>query len=115
MDIMFNGLNGFLLSLMLSDLNQTAHFTGRGMQEGNPIARPFVESESPIGEIGLGGLGLIGLMTLEKQKKLNPKSTLPYILQGLWAGGHGLAVLHNERKGQKGMNIIFPTLTVRWK
>ena len=114
MDITLNGLNGFLLSLMLSDLNQTAHFTGRGIQELNPIAKPIVQSESPMGEIGLGGLGLIGLMTLEKQKKLNPKSTLPYILQGLWTGGHGLAVLHNERKGQKDMNIVFPTLTVRW-
>ena len=53
MDIELNGLNGFLLSLMLSDLNQTAHFTGRGIQELNPIAKPIVQSQSPMGEISL--------------------------------------------------------------
>lgn len=114
MNIELNGLQGFLLSLMLSDLNQTADFTNRGFREANPIVKPFVQSRDSVGETTLGGLGLVSLMALEKQKKLNPKSTLPYILESIWAGGHGLAALHNERKGYKGMNVIFPTFTIRW-
>lgn len=96
----------WLLSAMMSDLSQTADFTNRGMVEGNPIARPFVQSRSQEGELLLGIVGA-GLA-------FNQSPTIKRI-QPIWAGLHTLAVIHNhEKTGAKIPMILFPTIEVKW-
>ena len=116
MEASVSGLAPLLLSLMVSDLSQTANFTGqgKGYLEMNQVAKPFVKHKSPYGEVALGALGLGVLSGLEKMKAKDPSDPVPYILESLWATGHGLAGLGNEKAGFKRMNIVFPTFTVRW-
>lgn len=94
----------WLLSSMISDLNQTANFTRRGYSEANPLAKPFVEGSSNIGEICLGVAGVA--------VALNNK--IPTWSKAIWAGGHTLAGIYNARHGHERPNIIFPAIRVEW-
>lgn len=96
----------WLLSAMLSDLSQTADFTNKGIVEGNPIAKPFVQSRSQEGEILLG---VIGTGLVFNQSPIMKK------IQPIWAGVHTLAVIHNHDKiGSKIPMILFPAIEVKW-
>ena len=95
----------WLLSSMISDLNQTANFTGRGLSEGNPFAKPFVQSRTSAGEVGLGLLGA----GLAMQKDI------PTWVKVLWALGHTGAAIHNKKvAGTDIPAIMTPLLTVKW-
>jgi hypothetical protein len=94
----------FLLSAMYSDLDQTAKFTGRGVKEANPLAKPLVEPRTAAGETALGILG-----TLAATNKKTPDWA-----KFLWALGHTAAVLHNEKKGSEVPGVIFPRLTIKF-
>ena len=96
----------WLISAMLSDLTQTAEFTSRGVQEGNPIAKPFVQSRSNTGEVGLGALGTaIALTDLGEYEKYKP----------LWAALHtAMAVRNKKLTGTDIPAIVFPVVSYRW-
>jgi len=99
-------ISPWLISAMLSDLNQTADFTAKGYKEGNPIAKPLVQSRNSTGEVGLGALGtVLALTDLKKYNKYKP----------LWAALHTAAVVHNRRKtGADIPAIMFPVISVEW-
>ena len=104
-------MNEFLmamaLSLMVSDLNQTAQFTSKGGKELNPIARPFVEAKSSDGEVGLV---MIGTGALIVSQRYNSKS-----LSILMIIGHGWGVIHNASLGWKDGIVVMPLIyTLRW-
>ena len=100
-------INPWLISAMLSDLNQTADFTARGVREANPIAKPFVQDKSPYGEVALGTLGAMVAGKLPDKPKYKA-------LKALWAAGHTLAGIHNAKEGHGKPNIIFPVVTYKW-
>ena len=103
-------MNGIILtlalSLMISDLNQTAHFTAKGYQELNPLARPFVQSKSSVGEVGLGMIGASALLISHKYDSK--------IIPLLMIAGHGWAVAHNASLGWKDGIVIMP-IVYTWR
>jgi len=98
-------ISPWLISSIVGDLNQTSDFTGRGLTEANPFAKPLVEGKSSIGEVGLGLLGT-GL-ALNKD--------IPEWVKALWAIAHTGAILHNRKSaGSEIPPIMVPLLTARW-
>lgn len=109
-----NQLTALALALMVSDLQQTARFTGTSqLKEQNPFAKILVADKSAAGETGLGVMGTLGLLASEKYKTKLPSWINPALKTAMILG-HGLAVASNASKGFKD-NIIVPPIMLTWR
>jgi hypothetical protein len=98
------------LSLMASDLGQTAHFTARGYKEANPLVKDLVEPRSGAGEVCLAIGGAMILITAENLARAYP--ALPWIAKSLYIVGHGTAVRHNYNADHKDYVVVGPVVFV---
>lgn len=108
-----------LMSANLSDLRQTAYFTGHQVgQEGahlwpaplKPLVKRGMNGLSARGEIVSGILATAGAVHLQSRNTV--ASNL--VMLG-WTAGHTWAARRNDRRYPSvGYAIMAPTLTVRW-
>jgi len=96
------------LSLMGSDLGQTAQFTSHGHKEANPLVRSLVEPAGGAGEVCLAIGGAIVLITAENLGKAYP--ILPLIAKTAYISGHGWAVRHNYNADYKDYIVVGPVV-----
>lgn len=100
-----------LLSANVSDLTQTARFTGKaGFEEANPIAAPLVNGSGAAGEIVSG---VVALTTAYRLERWNNNWSRTVML--LWAVAHIRAVQRNmEYHPEAPIVIMAPVLAIRW-
>lgn len=119
-----------LLSANVSDLTQTAHFTQQGGRvtelrtgsgrkvgerfepdvEGNPLARPLVQSPDARGEMALAAFALVSAYQLERWNNWQAQAVML-----AWTVLHVSAVLKNQEKHPEvSIAIMFPVFIARW-
>jgi len=99
-----------LMSLAISDFDQTARFTGAtGRYEINPIMAPVMNGPGSQWEVALASGEIVLILLLEEHDR-------PWVHGLRWVGliGHGLAVLNNNSLGFKPPVIVFPVIEIRW-
>lgn len=98
-----------VISLMASDLSQTADFTRHGVRERNPIVSPFVGSSAGFGEAILGAVGLSAILYAEYKHPWWEKVLVVAMLSG-----HTWGVINNKGIGYPVPVVVFPMVVFRW-